>query len=153
MLWKHSLKVSVISCCFSLFRKWRQPWKMSSRHIYVETRLFTKVPQCPWTWMAIQDNATHSKVWKHFLMTCCPGELSWWLCFTRDGPSTGLCHACGFHLMQCARCSCFAVKRHWLSSPLAFFRTSPCLYNDPSAQHMCLLWKLVGKICSSFPAQ
>ena len=73
---------------------------------------------------------------RYFLMTCWPGELSWHLCFTRDRPSTWLNHASGFHLLQCASCSRFAVKRHGSSSPSAVFRTSSCLHNGPSAQRV-----------------
>ena len=71
---------------------------------------------------------------RYFLMTCWPGELSWHLCFTRDRPSTWLNHASGFHLLQCASCSRFAVKRHGSSSPSAVF--SPCLHIGPSAQRV-----------------
>ena len=91
---------------------------------------------------------------RYFLMTCWPGELSWHLCFTRDRPSTWLNHASGFHLLQCASCSRFAVKRHGSSSPSAVFRTFPCLHNGPSAQHVwCSLGKVPGRIWSLITAQ
>ena len=91
---------------------------------------------------------------RYFLMTCLPGELSWHLCFTRDRPSNWLNHASGFHLLQCASCSRFAVKRHGSSSPSPVFRTSPCLHNGPSAQHVwCSLGKVAGRIWSLVTAQ
>ena len=133
MLWKHSLKVSVISSCFSLFRKWRQPQKWTPAIYMLKLVCLQKFPN------------VYERGWQFKTMPPIVrfGSIFWWPAALVN--SRGSCVLPG---IDPARCSCFAVKRHWLSSPFVVFRTSPCMHNDPSAQHMCLLGKLVGKICS-----
>ena len=76
---------------------------------------FPDVPEGGWQCTTMPPIGRFQSI---FLMTCCPTELSWCLCFARDKPSTGLCHECGFHLLQCSSCSRFAVKLPLLFSEL-----------------------------------
>ena len=70
----------------------------------VSLQKFRDVPEGGWQCTTMLRIGRFQSI---FLMTCCPGELSWR-------------HACGFHLLQCANCSHFAVKLPLLFSELLF---------------------------------
>ena len=107
------LRAVGINCCqnTALKLQWRRQLRKWTPAIYMlELVCLQKFPDIPGGWWQCTTMPPIGRFESIFLMTCCPGELFWRLCFTRDRPSTVLCHACVLQLLQCASCSRFAVK-------------------------------------------